>query len=119
MSSHHYSTIEQDTGYVWYDGKHIYEKTIVDNSPSLNGYNIDISDLHIDTLIDFDGVFVRNSGTNATFYPHNTYENSSNYEFIRIQARDGIANGNLYVDIHYGAASKVIVILTYTKTTDT
>lgn len=117
MDNHHYSETEQEIG-VWLDGKPLYEITIVDNFPSLNGYNIDISELHIDTLIRFDGVFVRGSGNNIQPYPHNTFENSSAYEMVRVQARDGVANGNLYIDIHYSAASKVIVILEYTKTTD-
>ncbi len=115
--AHHYSTTEQVVS-TWIDDKPVYEITIVDDSPSLNGYSIDITNLNVDKLIALDGVFTRIVGNVVQYYPHNIYENGDNYEFVRINARDGVANGNLFVNIHYGATSKAIFILRYTKTTD-
>lgn len=46
-----YSLEEQDTGFTWVDGKHIYKKTYIQECNSGNNRTIDISSLNIDTFL--------------------------------------------------------------------
>ena len=104
-----YSTIEQNTGLKWVDGKPIYQRTF---NVSAN-VSIDITSLNIDSIVDISGTFETAS---HGIYSVNMYALSAYY------SRVSLTRTSLLLEIHgdndWLASTGNITIL-YTKTTDT
>lgn len=105
-----FSTAEQDTGLLWTDGKHIYQKTFYIDP---NSY-ADISDLNIDKVVSSDSVMELNNGV---FYHLNIYGDAT----YRAYYETDVTNGRLSNIVGSGwSATKITVTISYTtKTTDT
>ena len=88
-----YSTTEQDTGILWTDGRHIYQKTFVLDSAwqlttSLKQFPFDISSLNIDFPIGCEVYFNANRGP----VPYKEIRKLSNLTYMQIS---GIVQFNL------------------------
>lgn len=87
-SSINYSTTEQNTALLWYDGRHIYQKTF-EISVTSSLVNISVSGLNIDILLSIEGISV--GAEHQIFTPY--YESSNYYQFIEYDKE----NNNLQV----------------------
>lgn len=102
-----YSTEEREIG-VWTDGKPLYQITI----DSINDNNWhDISNLHIETVVHCHGNFI----TNNQVYEFALNADGSYTSYIQI----GLDYNRIMLVVNGWTASKRIVTLLYTKTTDT
>lgn len=102
-----YSTTEQDTGLTWIDGKHIYQKTIIETLTSAVSH---FSLPNVDTYIKADALLYNNGKTYTADLP---YWESSNFfaskqydytnETLDIVATQNVANSypNLIATIYY------------------
>ena len=106
MGGINYSTAEQDTGLLWYDGSHIYQKTF---TKQLSGYTttIDISDLNISKAWIKDGFYDIGvtcislnewMSTNAFSYAH--INTGLNPPYIDLGCKFG-NNATVYITIQY------------------
>lgn len=110
-----YSLEEQDTGLLWYDGKHIYQKTFVFTSgwTPLGSWNtlVNLASLNIDAMIDISGTFYRGDYLQLCFkgsaYPESsgTYKVSTRYYNSNLEA----------VVLTYNDITKIIITIQYTK----
>lgn len=65
-----YSTSEQDTGFTWIDGKHIYKKTIsIGALPNNTTKNVAHGITSIDKIINWTGVSTNTSNNQAILLP--------------------------------------------------
>lgn len=104
-----FSTAEQDTGLLWVDNKHIYQKTF---NVAPNGYD-DISDLNIDKVVSSDAIMELNNGV---FYHLNIYGDATYKAFYEMD----VTNGRVNTVVGSGwTATNITVTIRYTKTTDT
>ena len=121
-SSNNYSTTETKVG-KWIDGKTIYQKTIttvVFNTTQNIVYDINISELNLEDLIDMEAIAITDAkpfagSKNAKYRVGTTYYYDSNNNYnIYIDC-----NGKLILD-KKGMTKYPIVHITlkYTKTTD-
>ena len=103
-----YSTSEQDTGLLWYNGDHIYQKTYTTtlNNTSAN-IPINISNLGI--IISMDGVYV---GDNGSTFPLNEFVSGSNFATY---THYNSTTSNIDCFNNIGLNSTVYVTLKYTK----
>ena len=108
---HEYSTDEKVVG-KWLDGKPLYEKVFALNSLVLDNWN-DVAHgiSNIDTLCRCEATYYRTTGVQTVPMPF--YESASYYALC-------LANKtNISYFINGYGSGKIIVILQYTKTTDT
>ena len=103
-----YSTSEQDTGFTWIDGKHIYKKTYTQEVGSGNSRSIDISSLNIDTFLPCEAIGYWNGG--AINWPYYVSDSDNG----RIYRSAGDLNFN-YAFPNYDGRT-VTVTIYYTKT---
>ena len=95
-----YSTDEVDTGNKWIDGKSIYRRTFIGNTPSSND-SVIFTVTNMDTLIDMYGVLVHTDGVSV---PLNTSYSSSDSNAIYINANGEpkfYVNGNMVYNNPY------------------
>lgn len=91
-----YSLAEQDTELLWYDGRHIYQKTF-EISITSKTVNISTSDLDIDIMISVEGVSFGDGYQICVPY----YENSNYYQFVQYNKE----NNNIQVNSGNNVAS--------------
>ena len=106
----HYSTEEQFTGKYWIDGKKIYRKVLQFTYTSAGTHNESLSDL------DFDYITIKDFQCKTGKFRLKFYGSSDSNDNVNI-----FINGNILSIINGGswANAVFIVILEYTKTTDT
>lgn len=103
-----YSTSEQDTGVLWFDGRHIYQKTIEISVTSSNTFSYDLSALNIDIIIDNNFIYLFADATHNYQVPV-YYGNSQDFinwflqdkSTLIIRKPNNIANGTAYVTFKY------------------
>lgn len=110
-----YSTVEQNTGLKWIDGKHIYQKTL---QFATNDTLVNITDLNIDNVVDYKGLW---RSSDSVLYPLDTLAvwggQTSNSYFSRLVFSDNISGVKIVVN--GWTFSSGFITLYYTKTTDT
>ena len=112
-----YSTIEQDTGGKWVDGKPIYRQTFVQlgvagKSADTTTTIADISWLNIDKLIRLEGCALQDNGTSFNIP---TYYSTSIHKSAYITSTSLIFRHN---ENSTSRSNDVYITLYYTKTTD-
>lgn len=111
-----YSTTEQDTGLLWVDGKHVYQKTIdCGNGPNNTSKNVAHGIANLDRIIEWNvvGKHVTISGTNY-FIPFGPSRSSTNDWALEIYT--DTTNITLKTYNNWDNTSIYITIL-YTKST--
>lgn len=111
-----YSTEETFTGKYWVDGKPIYQITKIFYLSNTGATSYDISDYNIDTLVDFNALFIRSGSTVSTDIEKPFYSNSSDRARLFVR-------GNKSIEVRYEIPSsytltQVRCTFLYTKTTD-
>lgn len=110
-----YSTDEIVVG-KWIDGKPIYKITKIFYLTATGSTSYDISEYKIDTLVDFNPLFIRSGSTVSTDIEKPFYSTSSDYARLFVR-------GNTSIEIRYAVSSNYTVTqvrctFLYTKTTD-
>lgn len=110
-----YSSDEKIIG-KWIDGKPIYKITKIFYLTATGSTSYDISEYKIDTLVDFNSLFIRSGSTVSTDIEKPFYSNSSDYARLFVR-------GNTSIEVRYGVLSNYTVTqvrctFLYTKTTD-
>lgn len=107
-----YSTEEQLTGKRWTDGKPIYQKTVVIDTPSVTGKDVTYPHgiENVDEIIDGKTTYIRSDGIS---YTEPIYISNS---IVRACAFDAT---NIYITLQSMNISTIKVTILYTKTTDT
>lgn len=103
-----YSTEEQWTGDYWIDGKKIYRKIIIDQSPSKTQHTIPINTT-IDTLVDLRGIVHLNSGSTVPI-PYN--QDANYFTLFLVDGNEGVSVIGTFDPL------SIVVFLEYTKTTE-
>ena len=108
-----YSTSEQDTGFTWIDGKHIYKKTVNFGAlPNTSSKTVSTGITNLDYLIAFEGVAT--NGVTIFSIPSLRIGNAVleiGIWFSKVQAEVTIETGNnrsdfnAYITLYYTKAS--------------
>lgn len=116
-SSIDYSTLEQDTGMKWVDGKEIYQKTYYIASVSTGGnfYNLSNSQDNVDSFVSYEWMATRSDGKhimNNSFMPDwlggSTGISEWDYDINHIRVK---------ISAEYYSLSDVYITVRYTKRT--
>ena len=110
-----YSTLEQDTGMKWVDGKEIYQKTYYIASVSTGGnfYNLSNSQDNVDSFVSYEWMATRSDGKhimNNSFMPDwlggSTGISEWDYDINHIRVK---------ISAEYYSLSDVYITVRYTK----
>lgn len=109
-----YSTSEFKTNKKWINGKDIYQTTITNITGSGTKFT-DVSNLNIDTLVDFNAINLRDNGSGRQDSEHPYYNGSSDYFrcFYRSDEKAILTN----IAGSFSSFTTTVTLL-YTKTTD-